>query len=553
MGFELLTPMQVWESFDTENYSLETSILSKDTRDGITTISLCYTPTMDNNDRVRAYLKLHYDESFEGKRPLMIILPNAGYNPDYSSLIERLAKDGNCVCILDYAGSLHEDAFTTKYPDSLDYAQFPNHIQHIGSINGNSVKDTAWYQWAYVIKRAFPVLKTSPVVDFEKISIIGFETGADLAWIIGGLNKTVSAIVPIGGGGFVWKKNISNNGFDSEEENTCFAAGISAETYAKCLNADLLFIPFTNSQYYPLAYAKQIFSTAASKNKQLLIENSLGNQLSGSCFEYVLLWLKHHCGSTSIEQPVVKTSFKTSGDSLLYDIQSSKPFVKVDVFSASDTDMLISTVWNKESSTVTNTEISLPVAVGHKDVPVFCFATLTFEDGCVLSCFPESTTFSIQAINHSNANNIHFDHVLYDSRLNDCPFHVETKDIVLNENVMQTKQSTSGICGITTFAGDLYLSKPANSLPETSTSSLFCCDYLSDKNKVLNFEIRIYPTLETFYFGAIVSGSDLWQKLTFKVSDFKNHDGRSLSKISDGFLFYIKNPNGCLFNNLLIV
>ena len=63
MGFELLTPMQVWESFDTENYSLETSILSKDTRDGITTISLCYTPTMDNNDRVRAYLKLHYDES----------------------------------------------------------------------------------------------------------------------------------------------------------------------------------------------------------------------------------------------------------------------------------------------------------------------------------------------------------------------------------------------------------------------------------------------------------------------------------------------------------
>ena len=118
---------------------------------------------------------------------------------------------------------------------------------------------------------------------------------------------------------------------------------------------------------------------------------------------------------------------------------------------------------------------------------------------------------------------------------------------------MQTKQSTSGICGITTFAGDLYLSKPANSLPETSTSSLFCCDYLSDKNKVLNFEIRIYPTLETFYFSASVSRSDLWQKLTFKISDFKNHDGRSLSKISDGFLFYIKNPNGCLFNNLLIV
>ena len=314
-----------------------------------------------------------------------------------------------------------------------------------------------------------------------------------------------------------------------------------------------MFVPFTNSQYYPLAYAKQIFSTAASKNKQLLIENSLGNQLSGPCFEYMLLWLKHHCAGTAIEQPVVKTSFETSSDSLLYNIKSSKPFVKVDVFSASDTDMLISTVWNKETNTVTNTETSLPITVEHKDVPVFCFATLTFEDGCVLSCFPESTTFSIQAIKHSNANNTHFNNVLYDSRLNDCPFHIETKNIVLNENFMQTKQSSSDICGITTSAGDLYLSKPANSLPETSASSLFCCDYLSDKNKILNFEIRIYPTLETFCFSTSVSGSDLWQKLTFKVSDFKNHDGRSLSKISDGFLFYIKNPNGCLFNNLLIV
>lgn len=553
MGFELLTPIQVWESFDTENYSLETSILSKNTHDGITAISLCYTPTMDNNDRVRAYLKLYYDESFESKRPLKIILPNAGYNPNYSSLIKRLAKDGNCVCILDYAGSLHEDAFTTKYPDSLDYAQFPNHLQYIGSINGTSVKDTAWYQWAYVIRRAFPVLKTSPVVDFEKISIIGFETGADLAWIIGGINKTISAVVPIGGGGFVWEKNISENSFDSEEENTCFAAGISAETYAKCLNADLLFIPFTNSQYYPLSHAKQIFATAASKNKQLLIEHSLGNQLSSACFEYLLYWLKHHCGNIPVEQPTIKTSLENSNDSLLCNIQSSKPFTKVEVFSASDTDMLISTVWNKETLEITNTNSSVPLAIENKNVPMFCFTTLTFKDGYIISSFPESIAVSTKSINHNNPNNLHFNHVLYDSRLSDCPFHVETNDIVLNENIVETKQSTSGICGITSNIGDLYLSKPANSLPKTSASSLFCCDYLTDKSRIINFKIRIYPTLETFSFTTEVSGSEFWQKLTFKVSDFKNHDGRSLSKISDGFLFYIENPNGCLFNNLLIV
>ena len=556
-NISLLTRGEVWDSFDENKSPLETAILAKERLNEKIVQSLCYTSIMLNNEKVRAYLQLIYSEESGDSMPTVLVLPNAGYNPDYTSMIDALIKKGYCVCLLDYAGIFDFDLYQTRFPSSLKYAQHPFCRSTLAKLHGNTVKDTAWYHWMYLIKRCLAVLKTNTLVDYTKLSIIGFETGADLAWIIAGEEKELSAVIPIGGGGAICKSHptLQENDYDSEAATNAFAIGVSAEIYAKTMDADLLFIPFTNSRYFSFSYAKDIFSVANSKNKQVLVDVGLGKQTSESTFNYLLSWLDSHYAKKLPKVKEVSTSATANDGKLSLNIVSKDVPSEISLFYSSGKGTLYNSLWleeNRFTNTGKNT-YSINIPVDDASVPINYFATLSYDNGLKISTTLEQIVASEYGIVKTKSNSQKADHILYTSRSDFCPFRAETKSAVLYDDVLEIKESPQKIKGVTSRVGNLYIPKSSNMVSFASASSMLSCDVYSEEETSFVFSFRTCPNFERYTYTVTVPGSTSWQKLVLKVSDFKASEGKSLAKLSDGFIFYIESPNGCLFNNLLLI
>lgn len=555
-GISLLTRSEVWESFDINQSPLETAILSKEKVGKKIVQSLCYTSTMLNTEKVRAYLQLFYTDGLENM-PTVLILPNAGHNPDYTSLIDALVDKGYCVCLLDYAGVFNYDLYQTRFPSSLKYAQYPYCRSSLAKIHGNTVKDTAWYHWLLLIKRCLAVLKADTLVDYDMLSVIGFETGADLSWIIAGEEKKVSAVVPIGGGGAICKGHgiCEESAVDVESVNNAFSVGIGAEIYAKTMEANLLFIPFTNSSYFSFSYAKDIFSISSSKNKQLLVDVGLGKQISSFTFEYLLSWLQLHYEK---KLPAVKnhtTSLCVSDETLYFNLVSDEEPTSISLFYSSGKSTSINSLWveNSKFTKMDKDKYSLSFRINDITTPINYFATITYASGLTLSTPLEHVIASELGMTKANSYPQKSDRILYTSRSDFCPFRAETNSFVLDKDALIIKASPQKIKGIAVQNGNLYLPKPSNLASFVTSSSMLSCEFYTEEEKTLVFSFRTYPKLERYSYTVDVGGLKSWQKLVIKISDFKSSEGKSLSKLHDGFIFYIESPNGCLFNNLMLI
>lgn len=553
----LLTRDELWSSFGENQSPLETAILAKEKLNGKIVQSLCYTSTMFNSEKVRAYLQLYSSENANEAMPTVLILPNAGYNPNYSALIDALVDKGYCVCLLDYAGIFDFDLYQTRFPSSLKYAQHPFCRNSLATLHGNTVKDTAWYHWMCLIKRCLAVLKTNTLVDYDKLSIIGYETGADLSWIIAGEEKKLSAVIPIGGGGAICKSrpSIPEESYDAEAAANAFAIGVSAEIYAKTMSADLLFIPFTNSRYFPFSYANDIFSIATSKNKQILVDVNLGKQLSQFSFDYLLHWLDAHYANRLIVGKEVSTSVEVKNDELYFNLISNIEPTAISLFYSYGDKPRYNSLWIETSqySKINKNTYSLSIPVEVATIPINYFATLSYENGLKISTPLGHVVPAKQGLVKTNSTAQRSDHILYASRLDFCPFRAETNSIVLADDVLKIKESPQKIKGITVQDGSLYIPKTSDMVSFVSSSSMLSCDLYTEKEKTLTFSFYTCPNFERYSYTVEVSDLTSWQKLVLKVSDFKSSEGKGLNRLNEGFIFYIEHPDGCLFNNIILI
>lgn len=256
---DILNPRQLWESYDRNIPPDETVI--KTTEDGLVRHIYFNGPACSGDEysqaRVRVYAKLVLPKC---ENPPVLIYAG-GMNEDIDGIdVSFFTSGGYAVLVVDYAGETSNKARYSLYPQGID-THWQADKEKIKT--PRSLKDCCWYYWTACILHAAIYLENCPLVDKNKIGIIGICEGAPLVW-----KSSESGVIKGGltffGGDFV----VSGSGRD-------FAPSSSADTEAG-----------TEESYDMLAYKAALESRAYAKTAYPVLINAATNSRECS-FDYL--------------------------------------------------------------------------------------------------------------------------------------------------------------------------------------------------------------------------------------------------------------------------
>lgn len=230
MEMRLLTPTEIWEGFNPVKDGTETSIISSREKDNLVTTDVFFTSEKTASGRVRVYARISYDSRWRDARPALILLPSHDENRRFDDITVSLVKAGYVVCLCDYLGRRNGDNPHTTYPDEYSYAQAPECFSHLYSLTTTG-RETPWFRWAKAARRAITMISELRYVDSERIGIMGVDLGAQIAWQAAGMDGRVRALVPINGGGYLWRRGTprfpgGDRELPSDDEERAYSAGV---------------------------------------------------------------------------------------------------------------------------------------------------------------------------------------------------------------------------------------------------------------------------------------------------------------------------------------
>lgn len=108
-------------------------------------------------------------------------------------------------------------------------------------------RESSWFHWALVARRALTLLGRHPQVDPARLGIFGISVGGSLTWMVAATDSRVKAAVPIYGCGYNYDRRNVRWGFPPPSDDLIlFQRILSPEAHAPLITCPLLFLSATN-------------------------------------------------------------------------------------------------------------------------------------------------------------------------------------------------------------------------------------------------------------------------------------------------------------------
>lgn len=559
MEMRLLTPTEIWEGVNPVKEGTETSIFSSREKDNIVTAEVFFTSEKTASGRVRAYAKISYDSRWRDARPALILLPSHDETRRYDDITASLVKAGYVVCFCDYLGRETEDddAPRTTYPKELYYAQAPECFSHLYTVTTTG-RETPWFVWAKLTRRAITMISELRYVDAERIGIIGVDIGAQIAWQTAGMDGRVRALVPINGGGYLWRRGCPRfPGGDKElpanDEERAFSAGVGAETYAKLVSCPTYFIVSSNSSNTDVDRAGDILALVPAESKVLLIVRGTASQISVSAYDSLILWLRRNFAHDSAPVPMPEIFFRTDENNLYLHLKCAEQPDSVTAYFSAGEQVSFARTWTPLSAPQTVGEdeyvYRVPVADAH-DLTV-AFATVRSADGILSSSRVAGTIPADSGVRSSPSASAGNSRIVYSGNMGTGVFWVTTDDFFLDESVLAAEQGPFGIKGVRTSKGRLVLCRTSRGEFSRNKNAVLQMDVYSPTQRDIVFTFVSYPDLTRYSCSVRLSGGDFWQKVDLAAAEFKSENGRTLGSFGPCKQLVISNAENVLFNNIV--
>ncbi len=534
---------------------LETAIISSEENDNYVRTKLFFTSEQMQSGRVRAFAHIVYDKRWSDNRAAVLIVPSLYENIDYSELSKKLLKEGYVVCIVDYSGSFSDNVNRTTFPKEYSFASIENCKKVLYSISTNA-RNTPWYIWTKIIRRAISVLQEHRLVNKERIGLIGFGTGAQIAWQTAGIDGRVRALMAVNGGGFLWRKGVSkftNSNVPSNDEERAFSTGVGAETYARFVTCPTCLIASTNSRAFDVDRAEDIMNLVPAKAKLLIIDKGTDNQITITSFVSALAWLRNNFAIDGNAYPTPKISFENlEGKLYLRLFTEIKAENKKLYYCIGETDAELR-YWKllSDAQKVGAHEYIYAVPVEDSNDLIVAFATMTYSENQVVSTpvvgvFPHKIGINIKAQTTDR-----FPHIIYPTTSGLETFLISTNEILLNEDLLHETEGPFGIVGVTADKGNLTVLRNSEELLQLKSDTTFKFDAYSKNQKEL--KIVLCSKHDKLLYQTIVEldGGEFWQKVLLQSTDFKAENGKSLANFSEIKTCIFNDCAGIVFTNLL--
>lgn len=560
MEMRLMTPTEIWEGFNPVRDGTETSIISSRENDNIVTTEVFFTAEKTESGRVRVYAKLSYDSRWRDARPALLLLPSHDEGRKFDDITASLVKAGYVVCLCDYLGRAAkegEDLPHTTYPDEYSYAQAPECFSHLYNITLTG-RETPWFQWAKVARRAITMLSEMKYVDAARIGLIGVDLGAQIAWQTAGMDGRVRALVPINGGGYLWRRNVprfpgGERELPADDEERAYSAGCGAETYAKFVSCPTYFIVSSNSSHTDVDRAGDILSLVPAKAKVLLIVRGTSSQISVSAYESLMIWLRKNFAHDSAPVGMPETFFRTDENNLYLHLKCSDTPEEIKAFYSAGEPVSFARNWTplSEPQTVGDMEYVYRVPVGDPQEIVVAFATVKNKDGIYSSSHIAETVPADAGVKEGVRSDAARARVIYSGDMGTGLFWVTTDDFFLDESVLSARKGPFSITGVGTTKGTLVLCRSSHEPFSCDKNAVLQTDIYSDIPRTITFTFVSYPELTHYACRVRLTGGDFWQKVKITAADCKSAEGRTLSRFGVCKQLLISDAENVLFNNIV--
>ena len=557
MEMRLLTPTEIWEGFNPVKEGTETSIISSREKDNIVAADVFFTSEKTASGRVRAYARISYDSRWRDARPALILLPSHDSTRRYDDITASLVKAGYVVCICDYLGGEHEEgAPRTTYPKELAFAQAPECFSRLYTVTTTG-RETPWFVWAKLARRAITMLAELRYVDAERIGLIGVDIGAQIAWQAAGMDGRVRALVPINGGGYLWRRGVPRfpggaRELPSDDEERAYSAGVGAETYAKLVSCPTYFIVSSNSVHTDVDRAGDIFDLVPAPSKVLLVVRGSASQISVSAYDSLIIWLRKNFAHDSAPLPAPEVLFRTDERNLYLHLKCDPSAEPAAYFSAGEP-VSFARTWTPLSSpqTVGDGELAYRVPVANADDLVVAFATVKYPDGILASSRVAGIMPSAAGVRSAAAAETASPRIVYTNAMGKGLFWVTTDDFFLDESVLTVKKGPFDIAGVGTSKGTLVLCRTSHGDFSCEKNAVMQMDIFSAEEKTVTFSFLSYPDLVRYDCCVHLAGGDFWQKVKLCASECKSENGKPLSKFGICKQLLISGAENVLFNNIV--
>ena len=238
----ILSAVSLWKKFNLKN-ALGASEWGIEEKDGMRYSHVSFSGNAAPDGSVRVYARFGRPVG-DGKKPCILLLPDAGKAPD-KELMDYFIQKGYAVLMPDYSGKMSTDAdgvLRTIYPTSLEYGNYEK-ARGLLSVKGLEVDKTTWFEWTYVALYSLKYLKSRE--DVGNIGVVGIRKGGEIAWQAM-LSPDVKCGIPINAAGWRSFINIAKFGdniaHDLSDDRHRYIAAVEAQSYAPYVKCPVLML-----------------------------------------------------------------------------------------------------------------------------------------------------------------------------------------------------------------------------------------------------------------------------------------------------------------------
>jgi len=244
----IMSPEELWRDFDPEALPLDEQPVRRFDHAGIDIEAVRFTGEVVDGAKISVFALR--GAPADGKNLPGVLHIHGGGQTASADWVAYWVKRRYVCVSFDYCGPwANRTEFTDWGPVNR-----ANMAQAQGGLQVRpSPRESSWFHWALVARRALTLLARHPQVDRQKLGVFGISTGGSLTWMVAGSDPRVKAAVPIYGCGYNYdRRNVRWGQAEPNDDLRLFQRVVSPEAHAPYIRCPVFFLNSTNDFHGPM-------------------------------------------------------------------------------------------------------------------------------------------------------------------------------------------------------------------------------------------------------------------------------------------------------------
>ena len=551
----ILAPTQLWKDYDPYSEPLRPSYLKFEEEENYYVVAAYI-----NGDKYSSGYTRIFVYGYMPKVTTLntnIVFVNDVMDQTFSiDNLKTYAIAGYGVFTFDYIGKTKDHSNYTLYPSTISYANFAECNEHLTTANPTA-KDTTFFVWNKVCMKVISLVKQLRGSDC-KIILSGYKTGGDIALQVAAIDKRVNAVASFLNLG--WKdyrnypKYAPNLHMQITDERKRWFAGCATESYLKFIKCPTLCVTTTNCSITSLDRLQDSL-TILKGNKvpfSLSIMVGLSDSVSYRARSLLYGWTSTLVkGNKMPKNPELDIKLDKNG-TVIASCSVDKSLEIDDVTVNYSYDELDSTLRSWSSTFVNNDDFKTTLPIYEETQTLFAYVTVNYKNGISLSSTQKMLTIAeddeVQRLPVKKTR------IIFQKSMGIDSWIVEIVDSMFHFYEPQIVAGPLNLAGITCEKGNLTTYSIGEYKLQSVSQNLLQFDAYSKQERDLIVEVisGTYGKYVTYTAKAHINSPN-WEKISFKLSDFKDANLIPLKAWRDVKKLSFRNTNGVLLNNIIWV